>query len=172
MRFLRSAPNVNVVRNSNQRAGVTIALLKAAKLSPLLTTIHHSTTDMQQHHTTSNKHNNKATTTAPAFDPRLPSLLCVIFKSNPGGRLMADRDSGAAMRRRQRRLRSWWRHEQQLIAAHGVGLVVPFPDVSVFRTASLGTLTLFLRARCCDTLPTCHATVYGDFWINFLRISA
>ena len=25
---------------------------------------------------------------------------------------MADRISGAAMRRRQRRLRSWWRHEQ------------------------------------------------------------
>ena len=31
---------------------------------------------------------------------------------------------------------------------HGVGLVVPFSDVSVFRTASLGTWTLFLRA--CD----------------------
>ena len=30
---------------------------------------------------------------------------------------MADRASGAAMRRRQRRLRSWWRHEQQSIAA-------------------------------------------------------
>ena len=29
---------------------------------------------------------------------------------------MAERD-GAAMRRRQRRLRSWWRHEQQSIAA-------------------------------------------------------
>ena len=30
---------------------------------------------------------------------------------------MADRVSGAATRRRQRRLRSWWRHEQQSIAA-------------------------------------------------------
>ena len=30
----------------------------------------------------------------------------------------------------------------------GVGLVVPFSDVSVFRTASLGTWTFFLRA--CD----------------------
>ena len=30
---------------------------------------------------------------------------------------MADRVSGAAMRRRQRRPRSWWRHEQQSIAA-------------------------------------------------------
>ena len=30
---------------------------------------------------------------------------------------MADRASGAAWRRRQRRLRSWWRHEQQSIAA-------------------------------------------------------
>ena len=30
---------------------------------------------------------------------------------------MADRDSGAAMRRRQRRLRSWWRREQWSIAA-------------------------------------------------------
>ena len=39
------------------------------------------------------------------------------------------------------------------------------------RTASLGTWTLFPRARCCDTLPTCHATVYGDFWETFLRIS-
>ena len=48
-----------------------------------------------------------------AFDSRLPSRLCVISMSNPGGRLMAERDSGAAMTRRQRRLRSWWRHEQQ-----------------------------------------------------------
>ena len=55
------------------------------------------------------------TTTTRRFDPRLPSLLCVIFKSNPSGRLMADRDTGAAMRRR--RLRSWWQHEQQSIAA-------------------------------------------------------
>ena len=30
---------------------------------------------------------------------------------------MADRDSGASMRRRQRRLRSWWRHERRSIAA-------------------------------------------------------
>ena len=30
---------------------------------------------------------------------------------------MADRASGAAWRRRQRRLRSWWRHEQQTMAA-------------------------------------------------------
>ena len=30
---------------------------------------------------------------------------------------MAAHDSGAAWRRRQRRLRSWWRHEQQSIAA-------------------------------------------------------
>ena len=30
---------------------------------------------------------------------------------------MADRDSGAAMRRRQRRPRPWWRHEQQSFAA-------------------------------------------------------
>ena len=30
---------------------------------------------------------------------------------------MADRASGAAWRRRQRRLRSWWRHEQQTVAA-------------------------------------------------------
>ena len=29
---------------------------------------------------------------------------------------MADRVAGAAMRRLQRRLRSWWRHEQQSIA--------------------------------------------------------
>ena len=30
---------------------------------------------------------------------------------------MADRDNGAAMRRRERQLHSWWRHEQQSIAA-------------------------------------------------------
>ena len=48
---------------------------------------------------------------------------------------------------------------------------VPFSDMTVFRTASLGTWTSILRARFCDTLPTCRATVYGDFWKNFLRIS-
>ena len=52
----------------------------------------------------------------------------------------------------------------------GVGLVVPLSDVIVFHTDSFGTWTFFLRARCCDTLPTCNATVYGDFWKNFLRI--
>ena len=49
---------------------------------------------------------------------------------------------------------------------HGLGLEVPFSDVSVFRTASLGTWTLFLRAR---DLPTCHATVCGDSWKKFLE---
>ena len=44
-------------------------------------------------------------------------LLWCPFKSNPSGRLMADRASGAAWRRRQRRLRLWWRHEQQTVAA-------------------------------------------------------
>ena len=48
----------------------------------------------------------------------------------------------------------------------GVGLGAPFSDVTVYRTASLRTWTLFLRARNCDTLPTCHATVYRDFWKN------
>ena len=52
-----------------------------------------------------------------------------------------------------------------------VGLVVPFSDEIVFRTASLGTWTLFPRARFCDTLPTCFATVHGDIRKNFLRIS-
>ena len=49
----------------------------------------------------------------------------------------------------------------------GVSLVVPSSDVIVFRTASLGTRTLFLRTRCCDTLPTCFATAYGDFYKIF-----
>ena len=44
-----------------------------------------------------------------AFDSRLPSRLCLIFKSDPCGRL--------TLRRRQRRLRWWWRHEQQTLAA-------------------------------------------------------
>ena len=52
----------------------------------------------------------------------------------------------------------------------GVGLVVPFPDVIFFRTVSLGSCTLFPRARCCDSWPTCRATVYGDFWKNFLSM--
>ena len=53
-----------------------------------------------------------------ASDSSVPSLSCGVFsKSNPGGRLMADRVSGAAWRRRQCRLRSWWRHEQQTVAA-------------------------------------------------------
>ena len=34
---------------------------------------------------------------------------------------------------------------------------------SLSRSSHLETWTLFLRARCCDTLPTCHATVYGYF---------
>ena len=64
-----------------------------------------------------------------------------------------------------RRLWAWTGFNSALRGAEprGVGLVVPFSDVIVFRTASLGTWTIFLRARCCDTLPTCHATVYGDF---------
>ena len=34
----------------------------------------------------------------------------VTREPNPGGRLMAAHDGGAAWRRWQRRLRSWWRH--------------------------------------------------------------
>ena len=52
-----------------------------------------------------------------ASDSSVPFLLWCPFKSNPSGRLMADRASGAAWRRRQRRLRSWWRYEQQTVAA-------------------------------------------------------
>ena len=52
-----------------------------------------------------------------AYDSSVPFLLWCPFKSNPSGRLMADRASGVAWRRRQRRLRSWWRHEQQTAAA-------------------------------------------------------
>ena len=52
-----------------------------------------------------------------------------------------------------------------------VGLGAPFSDVTVCRTASLWNLDIIPRARYCDTLPTCHATVYGDFLKNFLRIS-
>ena len=32
-----------------------------------------------------------------------------------GGQRVAERDGSSAWRRRQRRLRSWWRHEQQSI---------------------------------------------------------
>ena len=47
------------------------------------------------------------------------------------------------------------------------GSGVPVSDVTVFRTASLGTWTLFLRARCCDTLPTCHLEkILGDFYVK------
>ena len=58
-----------------------------------------------------------ATATTQAYDSSVPIFLWCLFKSNPSGRLMADRASGAAWRRRQRRLRSWWRHEQQTVAA-------------------------------------------------------
>ena len=48
-------------------------------------------------------------TLSSASDSSVPFLLWC-------GRLMADRASGAAWQRRQRRLRSWWRHEQQTVA--------------------------------------------------------
>ena len=57
-------------------------------------------------------HNNQA------YDSSVPISFVVSFSSRTlSGRLMADRASGAAWRRRQRRLRSWWRHEQQTVAA-------------------------------------------------------
>ena len=54
-----------------------------------------------------------------------------------------------------------------------VGLLAPsLRRDQVCRALShLETWTLFLRACCCDTLPTCHVTVDGYFGKNFLGIS-
>ena len=84
-------------------------------------TPHHNTT--QQHtthhtpHTTHNTQHNNNTTNKVFVLKR--ALSCGAFSPNPSGRPMAARDAGtsAAKRRRERRLRSWWRQERMSIAA-------------------------------------------------------
>ena len=53
---------------------------------------------------------------------------------------MADRASGAAWRRRQRRLRSWWRHEQQTVAA-------VLATVTLHSHSKVGTANAALRGQ-------------------------
>ena len=91
-----------------------------------------TTTTPQQHHNDDNNNDNNNdnnTTTTPeqhdnninnkAFDPKLPSHLCVFFWSKPKRVTMAfvarDFGSSAARRRRERRLRSWLRHERMTV---------------------------------------------------------
>ena len=59
------------------------------------------------------------TTTTRRFGSQV-LLFCVTFAEDPSGfsvLMDAERASGAAKRRRERRLRSWWRHERMTVAA-------------------------------------------------------
>ena len=73
----------------------------------------------QKQQTTNNTHTTHTTHTTQAFDSNTRFLVCVtVMFQNPavGVSMDAERATGAAFRRRQRRLRSWLRHERQSVA--------------------------------------------------------
>ena len=80
------------------------------------TTATTATTQRDNH----NNHNNHDNHNNQAFDPKLPSRLCVSFQVKPWRVTMAfvarDTDSSAGKRRRERRLRSWLRHARMTVA--------------------------------------------------------
>ena len=86
-------------------------------LLPQTHTPHHTT----PHHTTT------TTTTITRFEQvALPLLLCILLLVEPmAARDGADGGTGSARRRRERRLRSWLRHEQieAVLAHHFLGKV-------------------------------------------------
>ena len=78
----------------------------------------HGTTqnNTEQQHTQTTKQTNNQPTNRQGTTKFAFPFSCVTKWSSPVVDMMLHGDHGAAWRRRQRRLRSWWRHEQQSVA--------------------------------------------------------
>ena len=84
-------------------------------------------------------------------------LLCVTSWSSPVVDMVLHGDHGSAWRRRQRRLRSWWRHEQLSVA-----MALSSAVHHSFDKVAAGAKYYGLRAQKTDRPGRLRTELYGD----------